>query len=356
MGYRVAVVGATGNVGREMLTALAERNFPADDVVALASSRSIGKEVSFGEDEVLKVQGLDTYDFRGTDLVFSSPGAKVSATFAPRAAKAGAIIIDNTSCFRMEPDVPLVVPEVNPQAIAQCTKRGIIANPNCSTIQMVVALKPLHDLSRIKRVVVSTYQSVSGAGRASMDELFNQTRAIYVNDPVKPEMFSKQIAFNVIPHCDIFMDDGATKEEWKMAVETRKILDPDIAVTATCVRVPVFIGHAEAVNVEFERPLGENEARAALARAPGVVVVDHRANEGYVTPTEAVGEDPVYVSRIRRDPTIAHGLNLWVVADNLRKGASLNAVQIAEILVRDHWGGGRLGKGSNVEPLRRTTH
>ena len=354
MGFKVAVVGATGNVGREMLTTLAERNFPADDVVALASSRSIGKEVSFGEDDILKVQGLDTYDFRGIDIVLSSPGAKVSAVFAPRATKAGAVVIDNTSCFRMEPDVPLVVPEVNPQAIAQCTKRGIIANPNCSTIQMVVALKPLHDLARIKRVVVATYQSVSGAGRASMDELFNQTRAVYVNDPLKPEHFTKQIAFNVIPHCDVFMDDGATREEWKMAAETRKILDPDIAVTATCVRVPVFIGHGEAVNVEFERPLGEERARAALRDAPGVTVVDHRADEGYVTPAEAAGEDPVYVSRIRRDPTVPYGLNMWVVADNIRKGAALNAVQIAEILVKEHLGG-RRGTRSNVEPLRRTT-
>jgi aspartate-semialdehyde dehydrogenase len=353
MGFTVAVVGATGNVGREMLTTLAERDFPADDVVALASSRSIGREVSFGEDDVLKVQGLDTFDFRGIDIVLSSPGAKVSAVFAPRATKAGAVVIDNTSCFRMEPEVPLVVPEVNPQVIAQCTKRGIIANPNCSTIQMVVALKPLHDLGRVKRVVVATYQSVSGAGRASMDELFNQTRAIYVNDPVKPEHFTKQIAFNVIPHCDIFMDDGSTKEEWKMAVETRKILDPDIAVTATCVRVPVFIGHGEAVNVEFERPLSEDDARAALRRAPGVTVVDHRADEGYVTPAEAAGEDQVYVSRIRRDPTVPYGLNMWVVADNLRKGAALNAVQIAEILVRDHFAGRDGRKPSNVRPLRR---
>ena len=355
MGYKVAVVGATGNVGREMLTTLAERDFPADEVIVVASSSSIGKEVSFGEDDILKVQGLDNFDFRGIDIVLSSPGAKVSAVFAPRATKAGAVVIDNTSCFRMEPDVPLVVPEVNPQAIAQCTKRGIIANPNCSTIQMVVALKPLHDAARIKRVVVATYQSVSGAGRASMDELFNQTRAIYVNDPVNPEHFTKQIAFNVIPHCDVFMDDGATKEEWKMAAETRKILDPDIAVTATCVRVPVFIGHAEAINVEFERPLSEEDARAILQRTPGITVIDHRADDGYVTPAEAAGEDPVYVSRIRRDPTVAHGLNLWVVADNLRKGAALNAVQIAEILVRDHFGG-RLGRRSNVEPLRRTTH
>jgi aspartate-semialdehyde dehydrogenase len=352
MGYRVAVVGATGNVGREILTTLAEREFPADDVVALASSRSIGREVSFGEDDVLKVEGLDTYDFRGIDIVLSSPGSKVSAVFAPRATKAGAVVIDNTSHFRMEPDVPLVVPEVNPQAIAQCTKRGIIANPNCSTIQMVVALKPLHDLARIKRVVVATYQSVSGAGRAAMDELFNQTRAVYVNDPIKPERFAKQIAFNVIPQCETFRDDGWTTEEWKMATETRKILDPDIAVTATCVRVPVFIGHGEAINAEFERPLSEEQARTALRQARGVTVVDHRVDEGYVTPAEAAGEDPVYVSRIRRDPTVPHGLNLWVVADNLRKGAALNAVQIAEILVKEHLG---RGTRSNVEPLRRAT-
>jgi aspartate-semialdehyde dehydrogenase len=352
MGFRVAVVGATGNVGREMLTTLAERDFPADDVVALASSRSIGKEVSFGEDDILKVQGLDTFDFRGTDIVLSSPGGKVSAEFAPRAAKAGAVVIDNTSRFRMEPDVPLVVPEVNPQAIAQFEKRGIIANPNCSTIQMVVALQPLHTLARIKRVVVATYQSVSGAGHAAMDELFNQTRAIYVNDPVKPEHFTKQIAFNVIPHIDIFMEDGFTKEEWKMAAETRKILDPDIAVTATCVRVPVFIGHGEAVNVEFEQALSEEMARAALRRAPGVTVVDHRADEGYVTPAEAVGEDQVYVSRIRRDPTVAFGMQMWIVADNLRKGAALNAVQIAEILAKEYLGGRPAGKRSNVEKLR----
>src|SRR5262245_16302688 len=276
MGFHVAVVGATGNVGRELLATLAERNFPADDVVALASSRSVGKEVSFGEDDILHVQALDTFDFRGIDIVLSSPGAKVSAQFAPRAAKAGAVVIDNTSHWRMEPDVPLVVPEVNPQAIADYRKRNIIANPNCSTIQMVVALKPLHDLARIKRVVVATYQSTSGAGRAAMDELFNQTRAIFVNDTVKPEQFTKQIAFNAIPHIQDFMDDGSTKEEWKMAAETRKILDPDIAVTATCVRIPVFIGHGEAVNVEFETPLGEEKARAALRKAPGVTVVDHR--------------------------------------------------------------------------------
>jgi aspartate-semialdehyde dehydrogenase len=355
MGFKVAVVGATGNVGREILTTLAERDFPADKVVALASSRSVGKEVSFGEDEVLKVEALDTYDFRGTDIVLSSPGAKVSAQFAPRAAKAGAVVIDNTSCFRMEPDVPLVVPEVNPQAIGDFRKRHIIANPNCSTIQMVVALKPLHDLARIKRVVVATYQSTSGAGRAAMDELFNQTRAIFVNDPIKPEQFTKQIAFNAIPHIDIFMDDGSTKEEWKMAVETRKILDPDIAVVATCVRIPVFIGHGEAVNVEFERALSEEMARAALRRAPGVSVVDHRVDGGYVTATEAAGEDEVYVSRIRRDPTVPFGLSFWVVADNLRKGAALNAVQIAEILARDYLGGKRAAAPSNVAPLRRKT-
>src|SRR5216684_338133 len=270
MGFKVAVVGATGNVGREILTTLAERDFPVDEVVALASSRSIGKEVSFGEDDILKVQGLDTYDFRGIDIVLSSPGSKVSAVFAPRATKAGAVVIDNTSHFRMEPDVPLVVPEVNAQAIAGFKKRGIIANPNCSTMQLVVALKPLHDLARIKRVVVATYQSVSGAGREAMDELFAQTRAIYVNDPVKKEYFTKQIAFNCIPHIDVFMEDGSTKEEWKMAVETRKILDPDIAVVATCVRVPVFIAHSEAVTVEFERPITVEQARAALKNAPGV--------------------------------------------------------------------------------------
>jgi aspartate-semialdehyde dehydrogenase len=351
MGFKVAVVGATGNVGREILATLAERQFPVDEVVALASSRSVGREVSFGEDDVLRVEALDTYDFRGTDIVLSSPGAKVSAVFAPRATKAGAVVIDNTSCFRMEPDVPLVVPEVNPEAIAQYKKRGIIANPNCSTIQMVVALKPLHDLARIKRIVVATYQSVSGAGRAVMDELFNQTRGIYVNEPVKPEQLTKQIAFNVIPHIDIFMDDGATKEEWKMAVETRKILDPDIAVTATCVRVPVFIGHAEAVNVEFARPITEDRARAALRGAPGVIVVDRRADEGYVTPAEAAGEDAVYISRIRRDPTVPHGLNLWVVADNLRKGAAVNAVQIAEILAAEHLGG-KSGARRRLELVR----
>jgi aspartate-semialdehyde dehydrogenase len=340
MGYRVAVVGATGNVGREMLQTLAERAFPADEVIPVASARSTGVEVSYGEDETLKVRNLADFDFRGVDIVLSSPGASVSAVFAPKAAAAGAVVIDNTSKFRMEPDVPLVVPEVNPGAIAGYGKRGIIANPNCSTIQMVVALKPLHDLARIRRVVVSTYQSVSGAGKEAMDELFSQTRGIYVNEPAHQHRhkFTKQIAFNVIPHIDSFMDDGSTKEEWKMAVETRKILDPSIQVTATCVRVPVFVGHAEAVNIEFETPLGEDEAREALRAAPGVVVVDHREDEGYVTPVESAGEDAVYVSRIRKDPTVANALNLWVVSDNLRKGAALNAVQIAEELVRSYLG------------------
>jgi len=349
MGFRVAVVGATGNVGREILAALAERQFPCDDVVALASSRSIGRQVSFGDDDVLDVQVLDNFDFKGIDIVLSSPGAKVSEVFAPRAAKAGAIVIDNTSRWRMEPDVPLVVPEVNPDAIKGYEKRGIIANPNCSTIQMVIALKPLHDFAKIKRVVVATYQSVSGGGRAAMDELFAQTRAIYVNETVKPEVLTKQIAFNVIPHIDAFMADGSTKEEWKMAVETRKILDPDIAVSATCVRVPVFIGHSEAINVEFARPITEAEARKALREFSGISVVDHRADEGYVTPAEIAGEDLVYVSRIRKDPTVPYGLAMWVVADNLRKGAATNAVQIAEILA-----GRYLDRKGRAAPQRKT--
>jgi aspartate-semialdehyde dehydrogenase len=333
MGYKVAVVGATGNVGRELLHILAERNFPADEVVALASARSVGGEVSFGEDDVLTVRDLDTFDFKGTDFVLSSAGAKISADFVPRATRGGSIVIDNTSQFRMDPDVPLVIPEVNAHALAGFEKRNIVANPNCSTIQMLVALKPLHDMAKITRIVVSTYQSVSGAGKEAMDELFVQTRGIYVNDPMTKEQFTKQIAFNVIPHIDIFMDDGMTKEEWKMMVETKKILDPAIKVTATCVRVPVFIGHAEAVNVEFERPITADQARRALRDAPGVSVVDHRADEGYVTPAECVGEDSVFVSRIREDQTVENGLNLWIVADNIRKGAALNAVQIAERLV-----------------------
>ena len=286
MGYRVAVIGATGNVGREMLSILAEREFPVDEVVALASERSIGREVSFGEDDILKVQDLAKFDFKGIDIVLSSPGAKISAVHSPRAAKAGAVVIDNTSHFRMDPDVPLVVPEVNPQAIAQFSRKGIIANPNCSTIQLVMALRPLHALAKIRRVVVSTYQSVSGGGKEAMDELFNQTRAVFVNDPLVKEKFTKQIAFNVIPHIDSFMDDGSTKEEWKMMVETKKILDPAIKVIAHCVRVPVFIGHSEMVNIECENPISAGEARAALKRAPGIAVVDHRQDEGYVTPVE----------------------------------------------------------------------
>ena len=336
MGYKVAVVGATGAVGREILSILAEREFPVDKVVALASERSVGTEISFGENEVLSVENLADFDFDGIDIALFSPGAAVSAEHAPRAAKAGAVVIDNTSRFRMEPDVPLVVPEVNAAAIADYTKRNIIANPNCSTIQMVVALKPLHDLAVIRRVVVATYQAVSGAGRGAMDELFNQTRKIYVNDPIEPGKFTKKIAFNVIPHIDSFMDDGSTREEWKMVAETRKILDPEIKVTATCVRVPVFIGHGEAVNVEFDNPISSAAAKAALDKAPGVIVVDHRADGGYVTPEESAGEDAVYVSRMRDDPTVENGLSFWIVSDNLRKGAALNAVQIAEALIDGH--------------------
>ena len=336
MGYRVAVVGATGAVGRELLTTLSEREFPADEVIALASERSVGSVVSYGEDDELKVQDLSAFDFKGIDIVLSSPGAKVSAEHSPRAAKSGAVVIDNTSRFRMDPDVPLVVPEVNPGALAGFGKRNIVANPNCSTIQMVLALKPLHELAAIKRVVVATYQSVSGSGKDAMDELFNQTRGVYVNEPVKPERFTKQIAFNVIPHIDLFMDDGFTREEWKLSVETKKILDPKIKVTATCARVPVFVGHAEAIGVEFEKPIDEDRARAALKAQPGISVIDFRQDEGYVTPAECAGEDQVYVSRIRADPTVDNGLMLWVVGDNLRKGAALNAVQIAEKLGSDH--------------------
>lgn len=333
MGYRVAVIGATGNVGREMLQTLAERKFPVDEVFALASERSAGREVSFGDDDVLKVRDLASFDFQGIDIALSSPGAKVSAVHSPRAAKAGCVVIDNTSQFRMEPDVPLVVPEVNAHAIAGYGRRNIIANPNCSTIQMVVALKPLHDRFKIKRVVVSTYQSVSGAGKEGMEELEQQTKALFTLRPIERKKFTKQIAFNVIPHIDSFMDDGFTKEEWKMRVETRKILDPDIPVVAQCVRVPVFVGHAEAVFVEFEKPVEEEAAREALRKAPGIAVVDHRNDEGYVTPMESAGEDKVYVSRLRRDPTVPNGLVFWCVSDNLRKGAALNAVQIAEVLV-----------------------
>ena len=333
MAYRVVVVGATGAVGHEMLKILAERNFPVSEVAAIASGRSAGSEVSFGEDETLKVRSLEKFDFRGFDIALFSPGAAVSAIHAPRAAEAGCVVIDNTSHFRMEPDVPLVVPEVNPDALAKFSRRNIIANPNCSTIQMVVALKPLHDRFGVKRVVVATYQSVSGGGKEAMDELFNHTKSIYVYESQKPEQFTKEIAFNVIPHIDRFMEDGATKEEWKMAVETRKILDPDISVIASCVRVPIFIGHGEAVHVEFASPVSVAEARAALRAAPGVSLVDAREDGGYVTPLESAGEDAVFVSRIRKDPTVPNGLAFWCVADNLRKGAALNAVQIAETLL-----------------------
>ncbi len=332
MGYRVAVVGATGAVGREILKTLAERDFPVSDIAALASGRSVGQDVSFGEKRVLKIKALDSFDFTGWDIGLFSPGAAVSAIHAPRAAAAGCIVIDNTSQFRMEPDVPLVVPEVNPDALSRI-RRGIIANPNCSTIQMVVALKPLHDRFRVRRVVVATYQSVSGAGKDGMDELWTQSRGTFVGDAPTAQEFTKVIAFNVIPHIDRFMDDGSTKEEWKMAVETRKILDPDIKVHATCVRVPVFVGHGEAVNVEFELPVTPAEARAVLRSAPGVQVVDTRDDGGYATPLDCAGDDDVLVSRVRRDPTVPNGLSFWCVADNLRKGAALNAVQIAEVLV-----------------------
>jgi len=335
MGYKVAVVGATGNVGRELLQIMAERNFPADEVVALASARSVGREVSYGEDDILVVQDLAKFDFKGTDIVLSSPGASVSAEYSPKAAAAGAVVVDNTSQWRMDPDVPLVVPEVNPEAIAGYSKKGIIANPNCSTIQLVVAMKPLHDLAQIKRCIVSTYQSVSGAGKEGMDELYNQTKAIYANQTAEQnqQKFTKQIAFNCIPHIDKFMDDGATKEEWKMMVETKKILDPSIKLHATCVRVPVFVGHGEAVTLEFVNPLDEDTARKALRNAPGVTVLDERVDAGYVTQTDCAGEDDVYVSRLRMDPTVDNGLSMWVVSDNLRKGAALNTVQIAETLI-----------------------
>jgi len=335
MALKVAVVGATGAVGREIIKTLAERRFPVDEVVALASGRSAGQEISFGDKTVLKVRDLDRFDFAGTALGLFSPGAAVSAVHAPRAAAAGCLVIDNTSQFRMEPGVPLVVPEVNGRMLAARPKKGIIANPNCSTIQMVLALKPLHDIAKVKRVVVATYQSVSGAGKEAMDELWSQTRGVFVNDPPVAEQFTKPIAFNVIPHIDAFLDDGSTKEEWKMAVETRKILDPDIQVVATCVRVPVMIGHGEAVHVEFERPITDRQARDALRDAPGITVMDQREDGGYATPIEIAGEDAVFVSRIRRDPTVPHGLSFWCVGDNLRKGAALNAVQIAEAALRN---------------------
>ncbi len=334
MGYRVAVVGATGNVGREMLNILAEREFPVDEIVALASRKSLGTECSFG-DRTLKTLDLDEFDFTAWDIAFFAIGSDATKKYAPIAAKAGCVVIDNSSLYRYDPEVPLIVPEVNPDAVMGYAKKNIIANPNCSTAQMVVALKPLHDRAKVKRVVVSTYQSVSGTGKEAMDELWNQTKGIYVpGQEVEPSVYPKQIAFNVIPHIDVFMEDGSTKEEWKMVAETKKIVDPSIKVTATCVRVPVFVGHSEAVNVEFEEFLDEDEARDILREAPGVLVVDKREAGGYVTPIECVGEYATYVSRIRQDSTVENGLNLWVVSDNLRKGAALNAVQIAELLGR----------------------
>ena len=336
MSYNVAVVGATGAVGREMLQTLAERKFPAAKIYALASSKSAGRELSYGEDDVVKVQALDSFDFSTADIALFSAGGKTAKTFGSKAGDAGCIVIDNSSAFRMDDNVPLIVPEVNPGTVTDMLKqnggRNIIANPNCSTAQLVVALKPLHDTYKVRRVVVSTYQATSGAGRPAMDELFNQTKGIFVNDEVRPELFTKQIAFNAIPHIDVFMDDGFTKEEWKMAVETKKILDPEIELVAHCVRIPVFIGHSEAVFVETERPVDENEARSILREAEGVSVIDHRADEGYVTPVEAAGEDAVYISRLRKDPSIENGLVFWCVSDNLRKGAALNSVQIAELV------------------------
>ncbi|NND18971.1 MAG: aspartate-semialdehyde dehydrogenase [Silicimonas sp.] len=332
MGYRVAVVGATGNVGREMLNILAERQFPADEVVALASRKSLGTEVSYG-DKTLKTKDLDTFDFSGMDMALFAIGSDATKTYAPKAAKSGCVVIDNSSLYRYDHDIPLIVPEVNPEAIEGVRKRNIIANPNCSTAQMVVALKPLHDRARIKRVVVSTYQSVSGSGKDAMEELWEQTKGMYVPGQERdPKVYPKQIAFNVIPHIDAFMEDGSTKEEWKMVAETKKIVDPKIKVTATCVRVPVFVGHSEAINIETEEFLDEDEARDILRESPGIMVIDKREAGGYVTPVDCVGDYATFISRIRQDSTIDNGLNLWCVSDNLRKGAALNAVQIAELL------------------------
>ena len=337
MGYRVVVVGATGSVGREMLNVLAEREFPCDEVAAVASSRSTGIEIEYGDTgRMLKCKNVEHFDFAGWDIALFAAGSGPAKEYAPKAAAAGCVVIDNSSLYRMDPDVPLIVPEVNPDAIDCYVKRNIIANPNCSTAQMVVALKPLHDAATIKRVVVATYQSVSGAGKEGMDELFEQSRNIFVGDPAVPAKFTKQIAFNVIPHIDVFLDDGSTKEEWKMVVETKKILDPKIKVVATCVRVPVFVGHSEAINLEFERELGATEAQDILREAPGVMLIDKREDGGYVTPVECVGDGATYVSRVREDPTVDNGLTLWCVSDNLRKGAALNAVQIAELLGRRH--------------------
>src|SRR5277367_4452972 len=336
MGYKVAVVGATGNVGRQMLEILAERSFPADEVVALASRRSMGVEVSYG-DRTLKVKALEHFDFSGVDICLMSAGSAVSKEWSPKIVAAGAVVIDNSSCWRYDSDVPLVVPEVNADAVAGFRKRGIIANPNCSTAQLVVALKPLHDKAKIKRVVVATYQSVSGAGKEAMDELFSQTKAVFQINEVEAKKFPKRIAFNIIPQIDTFMEDGYTREAWKMVVETKKILDPKIKLVATCVRVPVFIGHSEAVAIEFEDPITPDEARDILREAPGCLVIDRREAGGYITPHEAAGEVATYISRIRDDPTIDNGINLWVVSDNLRKGAALNALQIAEVLANRGW-------------------
>ncbi|WP_439491404.1 aspartate-semialdehyde dehydrogenase [Blastomonas fulva] len=342
MAYKIVVVGATGNVGREMLNILAERQFPIAEIAAVASPRSQGDKIDFGDSgRELKVQNIENFDFTGWDMALFAAGSGPTKIHGPRAAAAGCTVIDNSSLYRMDPDVPLIVPEVNPQAIDGYRKRNIIANPNCSTAQMVVALKPLHDAATIRRVVVSTYQSVSGAGKAGMDELFQQSRGIFVGDQASPEKFTKQIAFNVIPHIDVFMGpdsdfDGYTKEEWKMAAETAKILDPDILVSATCVRVPVFVGHSEAISIEFENPISAKEAQALLREAPGVMLVDKREDGGYVTPVECVGDYATFVSRVRKDPTVQNGLVLWCVSDNLRKGAALNAVQIAELLGRRH--------------------
>jgi aspartate-semialdehyde dehydrogenase len=332
MGYKVAVIGATGNVGREMLNILAEREFPADEVFAIASRRSMGLEVSFGDGR-LKCQDLEQFDFRGVDFALMSAGSAVAKEWAPKISSQGCVVIDNSSCWRMDPDVPLIVPEVNADAVVGFTKKNIVANPNCSTAQLVVVLKPLHDRAKIKRVVVATYQSVSGAGKEAMDELWDQTKGIFVTNPPEPKAFTKQIAFNVIPHIDVFMEDGQTKEEWKMMAETKKILDPKIKLIATCVRVPVFVGHSEAVNVEFEDPITAADARRILREAPGVLVVDKREPGGYVTPVECVGDYATYVSRIREDQTVDNGLSFWVVSDNLRKGAALNTVQIAELII-----------------------
>ncbi|MEO6361239.1 MAG: aspartate-semialdehyde dehydrogenase [Sphingomicrobium sp.] len=337
MGYKIVVAGATGNVGREMLNILAEREFPLDDIAVLASARSTGNVIDFGDtDRKLKIQNIEHFDPAGWDMALFAIGSEATKIHAPRFAKAGCTVIDNSSLYRMDPDVPLIVPEVNPEAISLYSRKNIIANPNCSTAQLVVALKPLHDFAKIKRVVVATYQSVSGAGKDGMDELFEQSRNIFVGDSNEPRKFTKQIAFNVIPHIDSFLDDGSTKEEWKMVVETKKILDPKIKLTATCVRVPVFVGHSEAVNIEFENEISAKQAQEILRESPGIMLVDKREDGGYVTPVECVGEYATYISRVREDSTVENGLSLWCVSDNLRKGAALNAVQIAELLGRRH--------------------